>query len=724
MPSDTIDIDNSSTHKKISSHSIATCVLSNFGIQTSVAGIAAIQAVNPYEWSTADIIDTFSELEISAKEITVEDLRSRQSLPTSQVIYLITFTDLAYVVQFDLQTNEKVIVPVDGSPDKTIFGLIKLVKKNKSSATIFECSFKSEPKSSLLPFLDSHWFWSGILKNSNNYIKSGFAVLLTNVFALGTSMFSMVVYNRIIPANAIESLYALVFGMGLLLAVDFMTRQIRGEFLSVASNYADTAISDKLFEQIVDLKRGNRKITFSSVSSALKEFEQMREFFTSAGVVGLIDIPFAIIFLIAMWIIGQWMVLPVILVILVMVIHALISQPRLSALSKKSFAQSQTKNQVIFETLLGLEEIKLSNSGGFMRKRFNEATRQQVLVTDQSKSSANLSSTLAYTLQQVTQISVVAIGAILVHDGKYGYGAIIACTILSGKALAPFVQLSQMLNKLSQINTSYKSLTELMAAAREHPTKKEFFPIKSLNGKIEFDSVFFKYSGQSSYALDNISIKIAPGEKIAILGRLGSGKTTLGRLITQLYEAEKGSIYLDGVDIRQISPSDIRRHVGMCTQQQWLLTETIEKNISLGRFDITGEDIRQAAYISCLSEFINQYPDGYKHVIEDRGESLSGGQRQAICLARALCKRPSMLILDEPTNSFDNATESLFIDRFSQQEIEGTLILITHRLALLKLVDRIIIVDKGKIVKDIPKADFLKSGNIARAETKPAVRVS
>ena len=148
--------------------------------------------------------------------------------------------------------------------------------------------------------ISSYLFWSGLLKKSNNYIKSGFAVMLTNVFALGTSMFSMVVYNRIIPANAIESLYALVFGMGLLLAVDFMTRQIRGEFLSVASNYADTAISDKLFEQIVDLKRGNRKITFSSVSSALKEFEQMREFFTSAGVVGLIDIPFAIIFLIAM----------------------------------------------------------------------------------------------------------------------------------------------------------------------------------------------------------------------------------------------------------------------------------------------------------------------------------------------------------------------------------------------------------------------------------------
>lgn len=208
------------------------------------------------------------------------------------------------------------------------------------------------------------------------------------------------------------------------------------------------------------------------------------------------------------------------------------------------------------------------------------------------------------------------------------------------------------------------------------------------------------------------------------MGRLGSGKTTLGRLITQLYEAEKGAIYLDGFDIRQISPSDIRRNVGMCTQQQWLLTDTIEKNISLGRFDISEDDIRQAAFVSCLTEFINQYPDGYKHVIEDRGESLSGGQRQAICLARALCKRPPMLILDEPTNSFDNATESLFIDRFSQQNIPGTLLLITHRLALLRLVDRIIIVDKGRIVKDIPKVDFLKSGNLTRAETKPAVKVS
>lgn len=218
------------TQKKISSHSIATCVLSNFGIQASVAGIASIQASNPYEWSVADIIDTLAELEISAKEIAVKDILLRRKLPTSQVLYLITCAEFAYVVQFDLQLNENVITPVDGCPNVTMYGLIKLVKKNIWDVALFECSIKTEPKSSLLPALDTHWFWSGILSNSNNYIKSGLAVLLTNVFALGTSMFSMVVYNRIIPANAIESLYALVFGMGLLLAVDFMTRQIGGNF--------------------------------------------------------------------------------------------------------------------------------------------------------------------------------------------------------------------------------------------------------------------------------------------------------------------------------------------------------------------------------------------------------------------------------------------------------------------------------------------------------------
>ena len=304
---------------------------------------------------------------------------------------------------------------------------------------------------------------------------------------------------------------------------------------------------------------------------------------------------------------------------------------------------------------------------------------------------------MAQTTQQMVQMAVVAVGAYLVNDGHFGYGAIIAATMLSGKALAPFAQVSQLLVRLNQINVSYEALNELMKQPIEHPQDKVFMPRGRFSGSIEFKNVTFTYPGQQQPVLQDVSFKVQPGERVAVLGHVGSGKTTIGRLIAGLYEPDSGTIFIDGVDVRQIAPSNLRENLGISMQDVWLMSATVEENISLGAVDTKAEDILWSGEISGVSDFVDKHPDGYKLVLRERGESLSGGQRQAISLARALVRKPAMIVLDEPTSSMDARSEQLFVSRFKSSGLQSTLLVITHRTSLLTVVDRVIILENGKV---------------------------
>jgi ATP-binding cassette subfamily C protein LapB len=285
----------------------------------------------------------------------------------------------------------------------------------------------------------------------------------------------------------------------------------------------------------------------------------------------------------------------------------------------------------------------------------------------------------------------------LVNDGHFGYGAIIAATMLSGKALAPFAQVSQLLVRLNQINVSYEALNELMKQPIEHPQDKVFMPRGRFSGAIEFKNVTFTYPGQQQPVLQDVSFKVQPGERVAVLGHVGSGKTTIGRLIAGLYEPDSGTIFIDGVDVRQIAPSNLRENLGISMQDVWLMSATVEENISLGAVDTKAEDILWSGAITGVSDFVDKHPDGYKLVLRERGESLSGGQRQAISLARALVRKPAMIVLDEPTSSMDARSEQLFVSRFKSSGLQSTLLVITHRTSLLTVVDRVVILENGKV---------------------------
>jgi ATP-binding cassette subfamily C protein LapB len=689
---------------------LGTLITGALGKSVAVAEFRALEAVGQSLWTLSDLSELLGQRGFDLENVSIDELDfSQGSLQLRETIYVAIEENKAWVLSFDELSGRLRAVCTDSSeqePDKDIRSFLL---ESSISWIYLRCSRTPAVSLALVPGIESHWFWSTIWKNRGLYSQSAIAALLTNLFALGTSMFSMIVYNRIIPSNALESLIVLVTGMAILLFVDYATRSIRNKFLSVAGVDSDLALADRLFAQVMDLEFKSRKGSVGALANTLKEFEHIREFFASATLVSIIDVPFAIIFLLAIALIGGYMVVPVLIGMVCLLAVTLYLQPRLKALAKHSFEDGQSKHSVLVESLTGLETLKLLGAGGFMRRRFRTVLERQADVSEQTKDHTHFSGNVAQTTQQMVQMAVVAVGAWLVKDGLFGYGAIIACTILSGKALGPIAQLSQLLVRLNQIKVSYEALNDLMKQSVEHPTDRSFLPRGRLIGDIEFKNVSFSYPGQQIPVLSDVSFKVRAGEKVAILGHVGSGKTTISRLIGGLYSPDEGTIFIDGVDLRQIAPSELRENVGIVLQDIWLMSTTIEQNISLGAIDVTPEDVINAGRLAGVSDFADNHPDGYKLLLRERGESLSGGQRQAISLARALVRNPPIILLDEPTSSMDSRSEQLFIQRFKQASLTNTLIIITHRTSLLNMVDRVIILERGKVAGSGTTDQFLRA---------------
>lgn len=571
--------------------------------------------------------------------------------------------------------------------------------------------FERESESyAVIPGIESHWFFSPLWRSRRFLLQAAFASLLTNLFAVGTSLFAMIVYNRIIPANAMSSLTVLVLGMFILLLADYLIKTIRSKLLGIAGLESDMIIADRLFTQIIDMQYKSKKGSVGSLASTLKEYEQIREFFTSATLVSIIDMPFAIIFIFFIGFLGGAMILPVLAGIALLFGITVYMQPRMKKIAERSQEDAHNKHSVLVETLSGLETVKLLGAGGLLRRRFKNVLLKQAAISEETKRHTYFSSNLTQEIQQAVQICVVTVGAITVTNGSYGFGAIIACTILSGKALLPFAQLAQLLSRLNQIVTGFKSLDELMKQPVEHAKDSSFLNRGRSKGEIEFKDVCFTYPNQEGLALDHVSFKVRSGERVAIVGRVGSGKTTVSKLITKLFIPDSGSVLIDGVDVLQLDPSEIRENIGMVSQEPWLIAGSIEQNILLGSPDASTEDLLWAGKLCGVSSFTDQHPKGYKMTVGERGEGLSGGQRQSITIARALVKKPPIFLFDEPTSAMDARSERTLIDNLKNHRFDGTMIVITHRTSLLALVDRVLVIDHGKIVGEGSVEAFLKAG--------------
>jgi ATP-binding cassette, subfamily C, bacterial LapB len=553
-----------------------------------------------------------------------------------------------------------------------------------------------------------HWFWGPIAIGRPLYLRAGLAAVLTSVFALASSIFSMIVYDRVIPNNALGSLYALLFGVGIVFASDFVIRTLRAYFLDVAGSRADTEIADAVFDHVLDLDMRSRRGPTGSLANVLKEYETLRDFFTSSTLTTLFDIPFALLFVLAMYFIGGPMAWVPVIAIVLMIVVGLVLQPSMKSQSQTSQEDSQSKQAVLVETLHGLETIKALGAGAVMRRRWQESVAHQARIGMKMRLLGTLGANWSNMVFMVAQVATVTVGVFLAMDGQLGAGAIIAGSILCGRAIQPFSQLSQLMIRMNQSLASYKALCAVMALPREHVPGQPRLAYSRLRGSIELNDVSFRYPGQQMPILDKVTLRIEPGERVAIIGRVGSGKSTLTKLLLGMYPPDEGKLLIGGHDIRQIDPADLRRNIGSVLQDIWLMTGTLRQNIALGANRPTDEQVMRAAELAGVQEFASLHPEGYQLKIGEHGEGLSGGQRQAVAIARALIGDAPMLILDEPTSAMDPTAERQLLTQLKFATQGKTLVLITHKPSMLELVDKVIVLDRGKIVAQGPKDKVMR----------------
>ncbi|WP_282119466.1 type I secretion system permease/ATPase [Ruegeria atlantica] len=549
-----------------------------------------------------------------------------------------------------------------------------------------------------------HWFWSAMLANRWSYAQVVLAAAVANFLGLSTSVFIMVVYDRVLPNEATESLIALTAGVGLALAFDFALKLLRAGFIDRAGQKADLFMGRRVFDQVLNIKMKSRTGSTGAMASTIREFETLREFFTSATLVALVDLPFIALFILVIHLVGGPLALIPALAVPIVLIAGLVVQPILSRLAEKSFADGQSKQSVLVETVSGLETIKTTAAAKQMRARWEDAIERQSSHGVRSRTVTQFALNLTGFTQQAAQVLIVFFGVFLITEGRASMGALIASVMLTGRALAPLGQLAQTLTRVNQARSAYRNLNALMQAENERPEGRNWISRPHVEGRISFKDVHFAYPEQADDALSGVSFDIEPGEKVAILGAIGSGKSTIARLMLGLFEPRTGSVLLDGVDIRQIDPGDLRRNVGSVLQDVWLFSGSIRENIASGAIRARDQDLIRAGQVAGVEDFIAHCPNGYDQQLAERGEGISGGQRQAIALARALIGRPPVLLLDEPTSAMDVKTEAEVIKRLKQETNDATMVIVTHRSSLLDLVDRVIVIERGRVGADGPKS--------------------
>lgn len=566
-------------------------------------------------------------------------------------------------------------------------------------------------------FLDSHWFWTPLAKNWNLFANLLIASFLTNLFALTTPLFIKIVYDRVVPNNALETLAALAIGAGIIFIFDFLIRSLRGYFVELAGQKADAAMSGAIFEQVMNINFNSKPSKIGVFANRLREFEAVREFFTTATITALVDLPFIIFYILVIYFIaGNLAIVPLAATIFVLGIGLIIHLP-LSKIAKKSTEDAELRHALLIDSITGLETIKLSGAAGRFQGLWNRIAAATAKRASKSRLFSNFAINITITASQVAGIIIVVLGVIMISKGELTAGTLIAVVILNGRAVGSLGQVASLLVRLNQAWSAYQSLNQIMQLPTERPIEKNFINRSKIKGRIEFKNVTFSYPGRTVPVLRDVSFSIPQGSSVGLIGRIGSGKTTILRLILNLYKPDKGSILIDGIDSRQIDPVDLRKNIGASLQDAYFFNGSIRENLVLGQMGTNDEHIEWAMKLTNLDKFVSSHPHGLDLMIGERGEALSNGQRQALVLTRTFLRDPPILLLDEPTSMMDSPTETHIQKTIRETFPDRTLILVTHRASLIESVNHLLVIDEGKIAAQGPRDEVLEAIKAGKVNT-------
>lgn len=564
---------------------------------------------------------------------------------------------------------------------------------------------------------ERHWFWGTIAENWLLYRDVMAAALLVNLTAITIPFFVLNVYDRVVPNNALETLWTLAVGVIMLIGVDYGLRMARSKVLDLAGKRVDIKLSAFIMERVLGMRMENRPASAGSFASNLRAFESVRDFITSATITAFIDLPFALIFLSLIF----WLAWPIGFVILaamaIQVAYAFSLQPRLQALTETTQRASATRNSALIESLVGLETLKAQCAESLMQRKWEQSVAFLARVGADSRLLTASVVNGSATVQQMVTVTSIIVGVYLIADRQLSMGGLIATSMLSARALAPFSQIAGLLMQYQNSVMGLAGLDKVVSTPVERPEGANFVRRENVAGEIEFERVSFKYPGNDNDVLREISFRIKPGEHVGIIGKVGSGKSTINRLILGLYQPTGGKVKIDGADIQQLDPAEVRKAIGYVPQDVVLFYGSLRDNITIGMPYVEDYGILQAAALAGLDELISNHPAGFDMPIGERGESLSGGQRQSVAIARAVVHEPVALLLDEPTSSMDYSSEDALKARLATYTRGKTMILVTHRTSLMDLVDRLIVIDRGTIVADGPKdkvVEALRTGKVGR----------
>ena len=553
-----------------------------------------------------------------------------------------------------------------------------------------------------------HWFWGPMWEVRDVYWKVGIAAVLINLFALTSPIFMMNIYNRVLPNHAMETGWVLAIGAITIFVFDFIMKTLRGYFIDIAGRRVDVIAARRIYDQLMNMKLAGRPKSAGAFANMLRDFDSVRDFSTSATMTGLIDLPFTMLFLLVIWLLGGSVALMLAGLIVLVVMAGYALQVPLRNYVRKSSKSAEAKHGLLVETIAGLETIKAIGADGRLRARYGDQVAENALYAQGSRFVSALGGNIAALMQQIASIVIVLIGMYMVRDGDMSVGALIACVMLGSRAIAPIGQIANLMSRFHAAQSAMKTIDNIMAKPVERPLDARFLHRPDLKGKITFKGVTFSYPDSQRKSLEGVSFSLEAGEKVGIIGRIGSGKSTIARMVMGLYDPQDGTMLLDDTDYRQIDPADLRRNVAYIAQDVVLFSGTIRDNITASVPHATEEEILEAAKMAGVHDFVSRHPMWYDVTVGERGEVLSGGQRQAISLARAMLLKPSVFVCDEPTNAMDVQAEQAFTNHIARYSQDKTLILITHRPQLLPVVNRLILMDQGKVVADGPRDKIIE----------------